>query len=81
MDANFTIRKESLQDIAVTMGDDDRKQAYQIPPNAEVAFKAHVLDRPEFQIREANGKKGEEPRLLTSVMAGPLESLAASGSM
>ncbi len=78
MDANFSIRNESLQEIVVTMNDDDRKRTCTIPPNGEVAFKAHALDRPEFQVHEANGKDGEKLRLLTSKTAGPLESLAAS---
>lgn len=78
MDASYTIRNESLYDIVVTMEDDDRKPSYRIPPNGEAAFKAHVLDRPDFQIYEAEAKKGDKPRLLTTRTVGPLDSVAAS---
>ncbi len=77
MDANYTVRNESLHDIVVIM-EDDNKKTYQIPPNGEACFKSHVLERPDFRIYEVEAKEGEEPRMLTSKTAGPLDSIAAS---
>ncbi len=77
MDANYTVRNESLHDITVTM-EDGKKKTYTIPPNGEAVFKSHALERPEFRIYEPDVKKGEEARMLTSKTAGPLDSLAAS---
>jgi len=78
MDATYSIRNESLHDIVVIMEDDDRKRSLKIPPNGEAAFKAHMLDRPDFRVYEAEGESDEEPKMLTSKNVGPLDSIAAS---
>ena len=78
MDASYSIRNESLHDIIVIMEDDDRKRTLRIPPNGEAAFKAHMLDRPDFRVYEAEAQGDEEPRMLTSKNVGPLDSIAAS---
>ena len=76
MDANYSIRNESLNDITVDM-ETDKKKTFTIPPNGEAVFKSHALERPEFHVYEP-AAKGETPRLLTSKTAGPLDSIAAS---
>lgn len=78
MDATYSIRNESLHDIVVIMEDDDRKRTLKIPPNGEAAFKAHMLDRPDFRVYEAEGVGDKEPAMLTSKNVGPLDSIAAS---
>ena len=77
MDANYTVRNESLHDITVTM-EDDKKKTYTIPPNGEAVFKSHALERPEFRVFEPEAKEGEQARMLTSKTASPLDSIAAS---
>ena len=77
MNANYAIRNESLYDIVVIM-EEDKKKTCKIPPNGEVSFKSHALERPDFRVYEAEAKEGEEPRMLTSKTAGPLDSIAAS---
>ena len=76
MDANYIIRNKSLHEIVVVM-EDDKKKTRKILPNGEASFKSHVLERPDFHVYEAETKEGEEPRLLTSKTAGPLDSIAA----